>query len=211
MRDERTIIYILISVMILPIIYLIGLTFILIQLSSIDNQPQVIVIHVEAKTKEVEKVLPKQEVKTKTIIPKPEVKKVVPKKPEPKKVVNTPQPKVNDDAYLLAQIIHAEANSEPYNGKLAVGNVVMNRVKSDKFPDTVKGVIFQRGQFQPVSNGTIYNKPSPDALKAANEVMNGRNVVGNQALYFYNPDTSTSDWIFSRKTIANIGNHRFAY
>lgn len=162
------------------------------------------------------------EVKEVTVEPVPEPK-VVPVEPKPEPVVPKQEPKPvvaekprkgpedNEDAYLLAQIINAEAKGEPYNGKVAVGNVVMNRVNHPDFPDTVKGVIFQKGQFYPVTNGTIYNKPSEDALKAANEVINGKQIVGKQALYFYNPKTSTSDWIFTRTTITDIGNHRFAY
>lgn len=156
----------------------------------------------EPKTKEV------------SVAPKPEVKEEV--KPEPKPVVKPKEETkvakaTSNDAYLLAQIINAEAKGEPYNGKVAVGNVVMNRVNHPNFPDTVKEVIFQKGQFYPVTNGTINNKPSEEAIKAANEVLSGKQIVGKQALYFYNPETSTSDWIFTRKTITDIGNHRFAY
>lgn len=133
--------------------------------------------------------------------------KVIPKKVEPK----TKTTKINGDAYLLAQIINAEAKGEPYNGKVAVGNVVMNRVNSPNFPNSVEGVIFQKGQFYPVTSGSINAKPSQESINAAKEVLNGKQIVGKQALYFYNPNTSTSDWIFSRKTMMDIGNHRFAY
>ena len=115
-----------------------------------------------------------------------------------------------EQIYLLAQIIHAEAKGEPYKGKIAVGNVVMNRVKSEQFPDTIGEVIFQKGQFSPVSDGSIYNTPGDDSLRAAKEVYNGTKVVGNDVLYFYNPDTSTSGWIYTRQTVMSIGNHRFA-
>lgn len=115
-----------------------------------------------------------------------------------------------DSVYLLAQLITAEAKGEPYSGKVAVGNVVMNRVESNNFPDTIRGVIFQTGQFSPVTNGSIHNEPTESAIKAAKEVLNGKQVVGSGALYFYNPSTAKSKWIFSRVTLATIGNHRFA-
>lgn len=160
------------------------------------------------------------EVKEESAIQSKKEEVAVKSKPEPEvksepKIEVKPEPKVesvnNDDAYLLAQIINAEAKGEPYNGKLAVGNVVMNRVNHPNFPDTIKGVIFQKGQFYPVTSGSIYDKPSDESMNAAKEVLNGKQIVGKQALYFYNPVTSTSDWIFTRTTITDIGNHRFAY
>lgn len=114
-----------------------------------------------------------------------------------------------EDLYLLAQIIHAEAKGEPYEGKLAVGNVIHNRVKSEQFPNSIRDVIFQKGQFQPVMNGSIYNEPSEESIKAAMESYH-TNIVG-QALYFYNPELSTDTWITTRKTIKRIGSHVFAY
>src|SRR5690606_8918568 len=114
-----------------------------------------------------------------------------------------------EDLYLLAQIIHAEAKGEPYEGKLAVGNVIHNRVKSEQFPNSIKGVIFQKGQFQPVRNGSIYNKPSEESIRAAMESYH-KNIVG-PALYFYNPELSTDTWITTRKVIKRIGSHVFAY
>lgn len=114
-----------------------------------------------------------------------------------------------EDLYLLAQIIHAEAKGEPYEGKLAVGNVIHNRVKSKKFPNSIRGVIFQKGQFQPVMNGSIYNEPSEESIRAARESYH-TNIIG-PALYFYNPKLSTDTWITTRKTVKRIGNHVFAY
>lgn len=114
-----------------------------------------------------------------------------------------------EDLYLLAQIIHAEAKGEPYEGKLAVGNVIHNRVKSEQFPDSIRNVIFQKGQFQPVMNGSIYNEPSEESIRAARESYH-TNIVG-PALYFYNPELSTDTWITTRKTVKRIGNHVFAY
>lgn len=140
--------------------------------------------------------------------PKVEVKSEV-----PKKVAVAPKKKeeaISNDVYLLAQIIHAEAKGEPYNGKLAVGNVVLNRVNSMQFPNSIEKVIFQRGQFSPVMDGSIYNKPSSESLKAAQEVLSGKRIFGDEVLFFYNPKVSTSGWIFTRETVLEIGNHRFA-
>lgn len=129
---------------------------------------------------------------------------------EKKRLERKKQDALNKKVYMLAQIIYAEAKGEPYNGKIAVGNVILNRVKSEQFPDTIRGVIFQNGQFSPVSDGSIYNQPNETSLRAAKEVLNGKKVVGSDALYFYNPRTATDGWIFSRPTITQIGNHRFA-
>jgi N-acetylmuramoyl-L-alanine amidase len=110
---------------------------------------------------------------------------------------------------LLARIIHAEAKGESYTGKLEVGHVVLNRVDDDEFPDTIAGVIHHPGQFQPVTNGAIYEEAGEESVRAAEEVLAS---WGNNdgALYFYNPHTSTDTWIFSRETIKEIGNHVFA-
>lgn len=172
-------------------------------------EPKVVIKHPVIRTTYIKYDIQIADIKTK--IKSVSIKTKSVSKKEIKKPVPKPEPKIDDETYLLAQIIHAEAKGEPYEGKLAVGNVIINRKNSDQFPDTIKGVIFQKGQFQPVSNGSIYNKPGSEALQAAKEVMNGKRVVGNQALYFYNPAISTSDWIFSRKTLTTIGNHRFAY
>lgn len=115
------------------------------------------------------------------------------------------------DLYLLAKIINAEAGSQPYEGKVAVGNVVMNRVESPNFPDTIRGVIYQKGQFSPVSNGSINKKPNSNSIKAAKEVMNGYRVVDRKVLYFYNPDIAKSKWIFTREVATRIGGHAFSY
>lgn len=117
---------------------------------------------------------------------------------------------ISDDTYLLAQIINAEAGNQPYEGKLAVGNVIMNRIDSPKFPDTIKDVIFQKGQFSPVSDGSINNVPSDVAIQAAQEVINGTEVLADNVLFFYNPSISTSRWIFTRPVVTQIGHHRFA-
>ena len=111
---------------------------------------------------------------------------------------------------LLARLINGEARGEPYKGQVAVGAVVMNRVKSSEFPNTISGVIYQKNQFSCVKDGQ-FNKPiSKDSTvyKAAREAYNGADPT-NGCLFFYNPKTSTNNWIFSRKTVATIGKHRF--
>ncbi|MFZ5354252.1 MAG: cell wall hydrolase [Bacillota bacterium] len=117
------------------------------------------------------------------------------------------------DLYWLSRIIHAEAEAEPYKGKVAVGNVVLNRVNSSLFPNTVKGVIFDdyKGipQFSPVADGTIYKSPSIDSINAAKDALNGVRPVG-AATYFFNPAKSAGTWIVNNKTyVGRIGNHVF--
>jgi N-acetylmuramoyl-L-alanine amidase len=119
----------------------------------------------------------------------------------------------SDTLYWLARIIHAEAQGECYEGKVAVGNVILNRVNSSDFPNTVTGVIFEyyQGipQFSPVANGTIYNTPSADSIKAAKEALAGKNFVG-KATYFFNPAKSAGKWIVQNKTfVKRIENHVF--
>ena len=120
-----------------------------------------------------------------------------------------------DEVYWLSRVIHAEAQGESYQGKLAVGNVIMNRVTSHKFPNTLYQVIFdkQNGhtQFSPVLDGSIYNTPDKDSIRAANDVLNGSRPVG-EALYFLNPKKSTNFWITAnRKYMKTIGQHDFYY
>ena len=118
-----------------------------------------------------------------------------------------------DSVYWLSRIIEAESGAEPYRGKLAVGNVILNRVKSADFPNSIYGVIFDRKngvQFTPVANGTIYNTPSAESVQAAKECLSGTSVVGN-CLYFFNPKTATkASWIVqNRDYYTTIGNHDF--
>lgn len=117
------------------------------------------------------------------------------------------------ELYWLSRIIHAEAEAEPYEGKVAVGNVVMNRVNSSDFPNTIKGVIFEYfqsiPQFSPVADGTIYNTPSATSIQAAKASLAGERPVGT-ATYFFNPDKSAAKWIVSNKTyVKRIGDHVF--
>ena len=116
------------------------------------------------------------------------------------------------ELYWLARIIYAESGAEPLEGQIAVGNVILNRVRSEAFPDTVQGVIFDRKdavQFEPVGNGQIYKTPSVQALEAARRALDGENVVGG-ALYFYAPALSQGVWINANCTYQQtIGCHRF--
>ena len=113
------------------------------------------------------------------------------------------------DVKLLARLIYGEARGESYTGQVAVGAVVMNRVKSSSFPNTVSGVIYQPYAFTAVSDGQINMTPSSTAYEAAKAAMNGWDPTGG-AIYYYNPSTATSAWIYSRKTTVTIGNHVFA-
>ena len=112
---------------------------------------------------------------------------------------------------LLARLINGEARGEPYKGQVAVGAVVMNRVKSSEFPDTISGVIYQKGQFSCVTDGQ-FNKAIDEnstVYKAAREAINGADPT-NGCLFFYNPKTSKSKWLYTRQTVITIGSHRFA-
>ena len=116
------------------------------------------------------------------------------------------------DLYWLSRIISAESRGESLSGQIAVGNVVLNRVKSPGFPDTIPGVIFDRVdgvQFEPVKNGTVYDEPTAQSVEAARRVLEGENVIGD-ALYFYAPALSQGVWINANRTYAQtIGCHRF--
>ena len=115
----------------------------------------------------------------------------------------------DSDLMLLARLIYGEARGESYVGQVAVGAVVLNRIKSASFPNTMAGVIYQRYAFTAVEDGQINLTPNATAKKAAQDALNGWD-PSYGALYYYNPATATSQWIFSRKTLTTIGNHVFA-
>lgn len=115
----------------------------------------------------------------------------------------------DSDINLLARLIYGEARGESYVGQVAVGAVVMNRIRSASFPNTMSGVIYQSYAFTAVDDGQINLTPDATAKKAAQDAMNGWDPTYG-ALYYYNPATATSSWIFSRKTTVTIGNHVFA-
>ncbi|MDQ7793233.1 MAG: LysM peptidoglycan-binding domain-containing protein [bacterium] len=116
--------------------------------------------------------------------------------------------RTDGDMRLLAQMIHAEADGEPYLGMVAVGAVILNRIRSPLFPNTLWEVLFQPRQFEPVMNGWFWRPPGTKALQAAGDAAGGWD-PSQGALYFYNPDKSTSRWIVTLPVILRIGNHLF--
>lgn len=108
----------------------------------------------------------------------------------------------------IAQMIHAEARGEPYLGQVAVGAVIINRLKSHSFPNTLREVLYQDRAFQPISNKSFYQSPSDVSIKAALEALNGNDPTGG-ALYFFNPSISSDRFMHSRKATVTIGQHRF--
>lgn len=115
----------------------------------------------------------------------------------------------SQDVYLLAKCIHAEARGEPYVGQVAVGAVVLNRVRSSSFPNTIAGVIYQPYAFTAVIDGQMNLEPNETAYNAARDAMNGWDPT-NGCIYYYNPATATSSWIWSRPVMITIGKHNFA-
>ncbi len=116
----------------------------------------------------------------------------------------------DDELYWLAKVVHAEGRGEPYQGQIAIAAVVLNRVESDQFPDTIYSVIHQKKQFSSVGDGQINLEPNKSAYQAAREAFNGKD-PSYGALYFYNPKTAkTLWWLLSREKTVEIGNHAFA-
>ena len=114
----------------------------------------------------------------------------------------------SSDVYLLARCVYGEARGESYKGQVAVAAVVLNRVRSSSFPNTISGVIYQPGAFSVVSDGQINLTPNDTALKAARDAMNGWDPTGG-CLYYYNPAKTSNKWILSRPIMMRIGNHVF--
>ena len=114
------------------------------------------------------------------------------------------------DIQLMARAINGEARGEPYEGQVAVGAVILNRVKDSRFPNSISGVIYQPGAFTAVSDGQINSSISEGSTvyKAAQDAMNGWDPTG-VCVYYFNPDTATNKWIWSRPLIKTIGKHRF--
>ena len=115
----------------------------------------------------------------------------------------------SNDLYLLAKCIHAEARGEPYIGKVAVGAVILNRVASPDFPNSIYGVIYQPWAFTAVHDGQINLEPEAASYQAATDALNGWD-PSYGSLYYYNPTTASSGWIFNRQTVVTIGKHVFA-
>ncbi|MCD7917451.1 MAG: spore cortex-lytic enzyme [Clostridiales bacterium] len=112
------------------------------------------------------------------------------------------------DVALLAKVISAEARGEPYSGQVAVGAVILNRVNNPSFPNTIAGVVYEPGAFTCMVDGQIDQPVADSAYQAARDALNGADPSGG-ALYYFNPDTATSAWIWSRPLITVIGKHRF--
>lgn len=109
---------------------------------------------------------------------------------------------------LISRFVYAESRGEPYKGQVAVAAVILNRVKDSRFPNTVSGVVYQSGAFTCVSDGQISLSPNDTARKAAQDAMNGWDPTYG-AIYYFNPNTATSKWIWSRPMTVTIGKHRF--
>ena len=114
------------------------------------------------------------------------------------------------DMQLMARAINGEARGEPYEGQVAVGAVILNRVKDSRFPNTIAGVIYQSGAFTAVADGQINQPIAEDSTvyKAAKDAMNGWDPTGG-CVYYFNPATATNKWIWSRPHVITIGKHRF--
>ena len=127
--------------------------------------------------------------------------------------LSLPEPITASERTLLAQLVFAEAQGEPYAGKVAVATVVLNRVDSDIFPNTIREVIYERSNgyyaFSPVQNGKINNNPTTIDYRAVDEAVANRG-KGSGSLYFYNPQTAKSEWILTKEVTVRIGNHTFA-
>ncbi|MEH6907960.1 spore cortex-lytic enzyme [Neobacillus drentensis] len=144
---------------------------------------------------------PKQKAPQKNTAPK----KTAPKKPT---AANTPNGFSQNDIQLMANAVYGESRGEPYTGQVAVASVILNRVNSSTFPNTVSGVIFEPGAFTAVADGQIWLTPNENAKKAVIDAINGWDPTG-EALYYFNPDTATSGWIWGRPQIKRIGKHIF--
>lgn len=114
----------------------------------------------------------------------------------------------SNDAYLLARLVYGEARGEPYKGQVAVAAVVLNRVESSSFPNSIAGVIYQSGAFSVVADGQINLSPDETAIKAAKDAMNGWDPT-NGCLYYYNPQKTSNRWMLSKPVALTIGEHVF--
>jgi N-acetylmuramoyl-L-alanine amidase len=127
---------------------------------------------------------------------------------KPATATNTPNGFSQNDIQLMANAVYGEARGEPYTGQVAVAAVILNRLDSATFPNTVSGVIFEPRAFTAVADGQIWLTPNETAKKAVLDAINGWDPTGN-AMYYFNPDTATSAWIWSRPQIKKIGKHIF--
>lgn len=133
------------------------------------------------------------------------VKQAPPKKPT---ATNIPNGFSQNDINLMANAVHGEARGEPYVGQVAVAAVIINRLQHSSFPNSVAGVIFEPGAFTAVADGQIYLTPNEQSKRAVLDAINGWDPTG-EAIYYFNPDTATNKWIWSRPQIKRIGKHIF--
>ncbi|KHF41654.1 cell wall hydrolase [Halalkalibacter okhensis] len=112
---------------------------------------------------------------------------------------------------LLARIVRAEAQTEPFEGKVAVADVVLNRMESKQFPDTIKEVIYEPGQFEPVANGQIDKPADEESIEAVDAALTDMRDITEDSLFFYNPDIATNRWLDTRQTAVVIGQHVFKH
>lgn len=126
----------------------------------------------------------------------------------PAKTVRSSGGYSSNDIRLMANAVHGEARGEPYIGKVAVAAVILNRTHSPSFPDTPAGVIFEPGAFTAVADGQIWLTPDEESKKAVRDAINGWDPTDG-AIYYFNPDTATSGWIWSRPQVKRIGKHIF--
>jgi spore germination cell wall hydrolase CwlJ-like protein len=162
----------------------------------------------EPKAEEKEEKVAEPEVESQQVTAKeePQVEQV--STTNEKEEASAPVAASGSDLDLLARLVHAEAKSEPYAGKVAVAKVVLNRTVSGQFPTTIQGVIYQSGQFSPVTNGSINTPASAESTQAAQEaIAQGGSASGD--MFFYNPAIATSRWLDSKPTTQVIGNHVF--
>lgn len=115
----------------------------------------------------------------------------------------------SSDLVWLARIVSAEAKGESQEGQIAVANVVLNRVASGRFPDSIREVIFQKNQFSPTMNGSIHDEPTQEALESARLALQGERVVPSDVLFFYNRKVAGSSWLDGRRPYTTIGSHTF--
>ncbi|MFD2371442.1 cell wall hydrolase [Brevibacillus sp. GCM10020057] len=171
----------------------------------------------EATTAPAEKpIAPKQvaATKTKAIPNTPDVttvrQKVSVSRDQRPKVIRNGKVKISErDMELLARLVYAEGRGEPYEGQVAIAAVVLNRVASPQFPHSVREVIFAPNAFSPVQNGTLTQQSNESTRRAVQDAVNGVDPT-HGSLYFFNPDTATSNWVWSRQQTVVIGNHMFA-
>ncbi|MFN7252177.1 MAG: cell wall hydrolase [Anaerobacillus sp.] len=128
--------------------------------------------------------------------------------PNVEQAINVPAGFSDNDIRIMAQAVYGEARGEPYIGQVAVAAVILNRINSPTFPNTPSGVIFEPRAFTAVADGQIYLEPNETARRAVLDAINGQDPTGN-ALYYFNPDTATSGWIWTRPQIKKIGKHIF--